>query len=154
YNTTNWKGWQFNNDVSVTSFNTSNAKGTFFRPVLDLSKQLKKINFWRVGLRYLLEQNTVKDKANDTLLSTAFWFDNYSVYLRSDERKKNRYGVTFFTRSDKYKFNGGKDFVRGDRSYNLNLQTELMSNPRRQFYLNATFRKLKVYNTGVSKQQE
>ena len=38
----------------------------------------------------------------------------------------------------------GKDFIRGDRSFNLNLQTELLSNPKRQFYLNTTFRKLKV----------
>jgi hypothetical protein len=147
-----WKGWQFNNDLTITNFNTTNDKGSFFRPIIDLSKQLKKMKYWRLGFRYSLEKNNTRNKAADSLTSSAFSFDSYSVYLKSDESKKNRYGVTFFTRSDKYPV--GKEFVRGDRSLNLNLETELLANPKRQFYLNTTFRKLKVYNTGVSKQEE
>jgi hypothetical protein len=153
-NTASVKGWQFNNDFTITNFNTANTRGTFFRPTIDLSKQLKKMNDWRLGFRYALEQNASRHKSTDTLTIDAFSFDSYSVYLRSDERKKNRYGISFFTRSDKYKSAGGKDFTRGDRSYNLNLQTELLANPKRQFYLNTTFRKLKVYNAAISKQQE
>ena len=72
--------------------------------------------------------------------------------MKSDESKRNKYGITFFTRSDKYPVS--KNFIRGDRSLNLNLQTELLANPNRQFYLNATFRKLKVSNAVVSKQKE
>ena len=64
-----------------------------------------------MGFRYALEQNTVRDKATDTLTPLAFSFDSYSVYLRSDEAKKNRYGITFFTRSDKYAY--GKRFYPG-----------------------------------------
>ncbi|HEY6505136.1 MAG TPA: hypothetical protein VIZ28_14265 [Chitinophagaceae bacterium] len=150
----NWKGWQFNNNFTITNFNTDIYKGAFLRPTIDLSKQMKKIKDWRLGFRYSLEQNSARDKSTDTLTSDAFSFDTYTAYLRSDEKKTNRYGITFFTRSDKYKYLVGKDFVRGDRSYNLNLQTELLANPKRQFYLNATFRKLKVYNSSVSKQQE
>jgi hypothetical protein len=148
----NWKGWLFNNDFTVTNFNTDNTRGTFIRPVIDFSKQFRKMNDWRLGFRYSLEQNTTRNKAADTLTPVAFSFDNYSVYLKSNERKKNRYGVTFFTRSDKYPV--GKNFIRGDRSLNLNLQTELLANPKRQFYLNTTFRTLKVYNKTVSKQQD
>lgn len=147
-----WKGWQFNNEIVVTDFNALDNKGTFWRPTIDLSKQLKKLSNLRLGFRYALEQNKVKDKVQDTLTATAFSFDTYSVYLKSDEAKKNRYGVTFFTRSDKYAV--GKEFVRGDRSLNMNLTTELLSSTNRQFYLNATFRKLQVYNAGVSKQKE
>jgi hypothetical protein len=149
-----WKGWQFNNDLTITNFNTDLYKGVFLRPTVDLGKQLKRMRNWRLGLRYSLEQNSARNKSTDTLTTDAFSFDTWSAYLKSDEKKKNRYGVTFFTRSDKYKYLVGKEFVRGDRSYNLNLQTELLANPKRQFYLNATFRKLKVYNTNVSKQQE
>lgn len=147
-----WKGWQFNNEIVLTDFNTFNTKGAFLRPTIDLSKQLKKWNNLRLGFRYALEQNTVTDKTLDTLTANAFSFDSYSVYLKTDEARKNRYGITFFTRSDKYPV--GKEFIRGDRSLNLNLQTELLSNPNRQFYLNTTFRKLQVYNAGVSKQKE
>ncbi|HQX72919.1 MAG TPA: hypothetical protein PK298_08445, partial [Chitinophagaceae bacterium] len=147
-----WKGWRFNNQFTVTNFNVQNDKGTFLRPTLDLSKQLKKMDNWRVGLNYALEQSTSRYKTNDTLTPTAFSFDIYSAYLKSDESKKNKYGITFFTRSDKYPV--GKEFVRGDRSLNLNLQTELLANPKRQFYLNTTFRKLKVYNATLSRQKE
>ena len=148
----NWKGWQINNQFVITNFTTLNDKGSFLRPVLDISKQLKQVANWRVGFRYALEQNIARFKVTDTLVPLTFSFDSYSVYFKSDENKKNKYGITFFTRSDKYPV--GKDFIRGDRSLNLNLQTELLANPKRQFYLNTTFRKLKVFNPLVSKQKE
>ncbi len=149
---TNWKGWQFNNEIVITNFDAVNEKGVFFRPTIDLSRQFKSLKNYRMGLRYAEEQNTVRDKSTDTIAPTAFSFDSYSVYIKSDEAKKNRYGITFFTRSDKYAY--GKSFIRGDRSYNLNLQTELLSNTGRQFYLNTTFRKLQVIKSFLSKQEE
>lgn len=147
-----WKGWQINNQLIITNFSTANDKGTFLRPVIDISKQLKQIANWRLGFRYMLEQNTVRYKLTDTLVPLSFSFDSYAIYLRSDESKKNKYGISFFTRADKYAF--GKNFARGDRSLNLNLQAELLANPKRQLYLNTTFRKLHVYNPVLSKQKE
>jgi hypothetical protein len=147
-----WKGWKFNNEFVSTSSTTLNDKAVFLRPVIDMSKQFRQLKNWRLGFRYALEQNTARHEASDTLTPLAFSFDSYSVYLRSDEAKKNRYGITFFTRSDKYPV--GKEFTRGDRSLNLNLNAEVLKNPQRQLYLNATFRRLDVYNTNVSKQKE
>lgn len=152
-NSLNWQGWQFNNDITLTNFNAATNKGYYFRPIIDISKQLKSLNYWRLGFRYSLEQNATRYKQTDTLTPEAFSFDNYSVYLRSDERKKNRYSVSFFTRSDKYKFPSEKEFGPGDRSYNVNLQTEILSNPRRQLYVTTTFRKLKVRNSAISGQK-
>lgn len=149
---TDWKGWLFNNEILITNFDSLNNQGIFWRPTFDLSKQFKRIKNYRVGVRYAEEQNTVRDKVTDSIVPQAFSFDSYSVYLKSDEAKKNRYGVTFFTRSDKYAY--GKSFIRGDRSLNLNLQAELLANVKRQFYLNTTFRKLTVLNSTVSKQAE
>ena len=107
---------------------TAADKGTFLRPRLISASNLNKLitGGWVLGMR--LEQNKVRNKAADTLTPVAFSFDSYSVYLKSDESKKNRYGITFFTRSDKYPVS--KDFIRGDRSLNLNLQTELLANPK------------------------
>ncbi|MGB3165033.1 MAG: hypothetical protein WBA96_15980 [Chitinophagaceae bacterium] len=150
--TADWKGWQVNNQFVITNFNSAFDNGTFLRPTIDISKQLKQFNNWRLGFKYSLEQNEVRNKTVDTLTPFAFSFDTYSVYLKSDEAKKNKYGISFFTRSDKYPV--GKDLIRGDRSLNLNLQAELLSNQKRQFYLNTTFRKLKVYDGAVSKQKE
>lgn len=148
----NWKGWQFNNQFVITNFNAQNDKGNFLRPQIDISKRFKELKNWRLGAKYNLEQNNARHKVTDTLIPVAFSFDTYSLYLNSDESKLNKYGITFFTRSDKYPV--GKEFIRGDRSLNLNLQTELLANPKRRFYLNTTFRKLKVYDAAVSRQKE
>lgn len=147
-----FNGWRVNNQFVVTNFTVLNNKGSFLRPTIDISKQFKKMSNWRLGANYSMEKSNSRYTISDTLLPTAFAFDIYSAYLKSDELKKNRYGITFFTRSDKYPV--GKNFIRGDRSLNLNLQTEILANPKRQFYLNTTFRKLKVFNNIVSGQKD
>jgi hypothetical protein len=146
------KGWQFSNVFDITNFSTFFDKGRYLRPVIDFNKELKKINNWRLGFKYALEDNVIKSKSLDTVTNLSFSFDTYSVYLKSSDKKVNKYGITFFTRSDKYPYGGG--LVKGDRSYNLNLQTELTKNPKHQFFFTSTFRKLKVFSTVVSKQKE
>ncbi|MCZ2459323.1 MAG: hypothetical protein LC128_06820 [Chitinophagales bacterium] len=146
------KGWTFNDQLILTNFNDLNNKGAFFRPTIDFSKQMKALDNWRAGFNYSLQQNSVRNKLSDTLTPLAFSFHTYSLYLKSDEMKKNHYGVTFSSRTDKYPVN--KDFIRGDRSYNLNLQTELLSNPDRRLFLNATYRRLKVFDSTVTGQKD
>lgn len=146
----NWGGWQLNNQLAFTNFKTQFNKGRFIKPVFDISKELKSLKDFRLGFRYALEENKTKDKFSDTLTSQSFSFDTYSAYLKSSEKRKNKYGITFFTRSDKYAFD--KKLVRGDRSLNLNLQTELIANEHHQFLLNTTFRKLKILDN-ISKQK-
>ncbi|HSU27625.1 MAG TPA: hypothetical protein VLJ68_04540 [Chitinophagaceae bacterium] len=147
----NWKGWMLNNQFVLTGFDALLDKGTFLRPIADLSKQFRKLNNWRLGFGYALERNAVRNKNTDTLGFTSFYFDSYSIYIRSDETKKDHFGITFFTRTDQYPVM--KEFRKGDRSLNLNLQAELLSNPNRQLYLNTTFRKLKNLDSNVSKQK-
>lgn len=146
------KGWVMNNRLAVTNFSTIGNKGVFLRPVIDISKQLKQIRNVRTGFRYALEKAEVKEKAYDSLNRSSFSFDTYTVYVKTDEAKKNTYGVTFFTRADKYPY--GKELQKGDRSYNLSLQSELLKSEKHQFLFNASYRKLEVYNATVSRQKE
>ena len=145
-----WKGWELNNELVLTNFNTLSDKGSFFRPTIDIGKQLKKLDDWKLGFRYMQEHNEVRNKATDTISPLAFSFDTYSAYLKSNQTKKNRYGITFFTRADRYAY--GHSLIKGDRSINVNVQTELEGNDKRKFYLNATFRKLKILNPLLSVQ--
>ncbi|MBD0332468.1 MAG: hypothetical protein ICV66_07415, partial [Chitinophagaceae bacterium] len=149
--TSNINGFTFNNQFAITTFKNNFDKGTFIRPVIDVSKQFKQLNSVRAGARYALEKNEVHNRTKDSISALSFSFDTYSAYLRSDETKKNKYGITFFTRSDKYP--AGKELIRGDRSYNINLQVELLKSQRHQFLFNTTFRKLNVYDSLVSKQK-
>jgi hypothetical protein len=150
--TANVKGWRFNNQFIITNFKTLATTGYFFRPIFDMSKELSKIWGLRLGIRYALEQNETKDHETDSLTLNSFSFDTYSVYLQSNQKRKNKYGITFFTRTDKYPI--AKTLMKGDRSYNLNFQTELVSNAHHQFLLNTTFRKLKVLNASTTTQKD
>jgi len=146
-----WKNWSVTSQLVLTSFSSSSNRGIFLRPVVDISRQLGSPRNWRVGFKYAAEKNTTRFQPTDTLTPLSFSYDSYVLYLRSDESRKDRYGLSFFTRTDKYPVQ--KQLVRGETSYNLNLQTELLANSRRQFYLNATFRKLQISNESVSRQK-
>ncbi len=146
------RGWQMHNQFIITNFKTLTSTGYFLRPTLDMSKELSGLWGMRLGGSYSLEQNQTKDKITDTLDLTSFSFSTYSLYLQSNPRRKNKYGVTFFTRTDKYPFYKG--LVKGDKSYNVNLTTELINNIHNQFLLNATYRRLKVLNAQLSGQKD
>lgn len=153
--TLNSKGWSLNNQLALTNFTYFNGafgKGKYFRPVLDVSRQFKSLASMRLGFKYTLEDNEVKNLSGDTLSGTSFSFDTYSAYLKSDESKKNKFGVSFFTRSDKYP--QYKELIRGDRSYNTNVEMQLLKNPHHQLLLSTTYRVLKVYNKAVSNEKD
>src|SRR5690606_24897919 len=67
-----WKGWELNNELVLTNFNTLADKGSFFRPTIDIGKQFKKLDDWKLGFRYMQEHNEVRNKATDTISPLAF----------------------------------------------------------------------------------
>lgn len=148
----NSKGWVINNQFSITRFNTLLDKGSFVRPVIDIGRRFKQLASMQIGVRYALERNEVRNKRNDSISFSSFSFDTYSAYIKTDENKKNKYALSFFTRSDKYPF--AKQLIKGDRSYNVNFQAELLKSSKHQFLLNTTYRVLRVYNETISKQKE
>ena len=147
---TNHRGWQFNNSFFSTSYNSLLSQGNFLKPVFDVIKELNKFSHYRLGFRYASEQQIFKSKMTDTLTKQSFSFSVYSFYLKSAEKNKNKYGITFFTRQDKYPVD--KLFIKGDRSINLNFQAEFAANPKHQLLFNSTFRKLEILNS-ISKQK-
>jgi hypothetical protein len=149
---TNLGGWMFNNQFALTNFKSVGDKGYFLRPIVDLSKQLKKVASVRVGFRYALERNEIRSRLKDSISALSFSFDTYSAYLKSDESKKNKFGISFFTRADKYPTK--KNLVKGDRSYNMNVQAELLKSTKHQFIINTTYRILKVYEPVLSRQKD
>ncbi|HZF65309.1 MAG TPA: hypothetical protein VEZ55_12515 [Chitinophagaceae bacterium] len=144
------RGWTFNNQLSLTNYDNADFDGKFLRPTVDISKVLKKFHSTQVGVRYALEQNEVKSKKTDSLSLQSFSFDTYTAYIKTNDQKKNKYGLTFFTRSDKYPLQ--KELVKGDRSYNVNFNAELLQSEKHQLLFNTTYRQLKVFNKDVSKQ--
>ncbi|HWJ26735.1 MAG TPA: hypothetical protein VNS32_09340, partial [Flavisolibacter sp.] len=146
----NLQGWMLNNQLAVTNFNGFTGKGSYLRPVIDISKKLKQLSSMNVGFRYTLENNEVRDLNKDSLSATSFSFDTYTAYIKSDDSKKNRFGLNFFTRADKYPV--ANEMVKGDRSYNINLESQLLKSTKHQLLFTATYRVLKVYNKTVTAQ--
>jgi hypothetical protein len=144
-------GWTLANQAAITNFSSAVQKGSFFRPVIDISKEFKQLHAIRLGVRYALEKNELHEKQTDTLLSEGFSFDTYTAYLKTDQRKKNKYTLNFFTRSDRYPLQNG--MVQADKSYNINTQAEILKSEHHQFLINATYRKLDVQNTKLSKEK-
>ncbi len=70
----------------------------------------------------------------------SFAFTTWQVYVKSSEKKHNKWGITYYTRENKIPFQKG--LITQDKSQNINLMTELMNNEHRQFRLNVTYRKL------------
>jgi hypothetical protein len=150
--TLNSRGWMLNNQLALTTFNGTTGKGKYFRPVVDISRQFKQLSSVRLGFRYALENNAVTSPGSDSLSATSFSFDTYSAYLKSDENKKNKYGINFFTRTDRYPVY--KELVTGDKSYNTNVEMQILQNNHHQLVLSTTYRVLKVYNKIISHQKE
>ncbi|RYY84300.1 MAG: hypothetical protein EOO15_19635 [Chitinophagaceae bacterium] len=145
-------GWTFANQFAATSFTNSMEQGRFLRPVIDVSRVFASLRNIRLGVRYNLEDNVVRNTAQDTVTAASFSFDQWTAYLKTDEARRNRYSLSFFTRSDKYPFEKG--LARGDRSYNASIGAELLANEHHQVILSASYRQLDVFNSKVSRQQK
>ncbi|HEU0065459.1 MAG TPA: hypothetical protein VFQ58_10520, partial [Flavisolibacter sp.] len=150
--TGNWNGWIMNNQFAITSFSTFTDNGSYLRPIIDISKQFRQLYNTRLGFRYASEKNEVRNKVVDSLSVLSFAFETYSVYLKSDEKKKNKYGITFFTRSDKLPLE--KQLTKTDRSYNLSVDAQLLQSSREQLLFNASYRVLNVYNKALTNQTD
>lgn len=145
-------GWKLTNQLSLTTINNPVQKGTFFRPTIDLSKEITSFRKMQIGFKYNSEHNKIRNKITDTLTPLSFAFNVWQVYVRSDPQKLNKWGVSYFTRNDLLPVKSS--LVAADRSDNYNVFTELMKSERHQFKLNLTYRKLHILDAGISRQKE
>ncbi len=144
------KGIRFNNQLNLTNSVSTTDKGYFFRPTFDVSKVLKKMANYVVGAGYSLEHNEIRNKISDSVNANSFSFQTIQAYFKSDETKYNKWGITYFNRTDSYPY--GKDLERANRSNNINVFAELMKNPKNQLRVNATYRKLDVLQKEITSQ--
>ena len=147
----NYSGWQLTNQFSLTTINNPTQTGTYLRPTIDLKKELYKLKQMQVGIKYNSEINNLRYKTNDTLSAFSYAFNVWEFYVRSNAAKANKWGTSYFTRTDllpvKYKLQ------LADRSDNYNFFTELLKNEKHQVKLNVTYRKLHIYNASISRQK-
>ncbi len=144
-------GWRFANTISLTTTSTPTIQGTYLRPTIDISKTLTKLYGLQAGLNYSSEYNKQYAKGNDTLTPFSFAFNIWQAYLKSNQSKLNRWGISYFTRNDWYPLQN--KLQQADRSDNFNLFTEIRKNENRQLALNINYRKLHIINTAITQQR-
>lgn len=141
----NKRGWQINNVLSLTQFKDSIHRGYFFRPTIDVVKQIPNFGNREFSLKYTVERNINQFIKNDSLTGSSFSFSTFQLSTQSDPSKLNKWGLKYFTRADALPVNSM--IVRTDRSHNYNINGEWMSNQHHQMRVNASYRKLNVVDT-------
>ena len=145
------KGWKVSDKFYVTNINSSIQTGSFVRPSIDVSRLFPGLKNIKIGGGFSAEHNNQLNKQYDTLMPESFAFNLWQVYLKSNEKKLNRWGITYFSRTDKFPLQ--KNLVTGDKSDNISLITEFLKNENHQFKLNLTYRKLNVTNSVLTTQK-
>ncbi len=147
----NMQEWKLTSQIGITSVNNSLQNGTFFRPNIDLKKEITKFRKMQVGFKYNSERNKLNNKIGDTLSALSYAFNVWEVYLKSNPAKANRWGVSYFTRNDLLPVK--TKLQQADRSDNYNVFTELLKSEKHQFRINVTYRKLHINDAAISRQK-
>ncbi len=145
------KGWHFNNRFSITNINSSIQTGSYLRPTFEVYRSFAGLNDIKIGANYSSENNQQVAKISDTLMPISFAFNIWQVYVKSSEKKPNKWGINYSARENKIPFQ--KELISQDKSRNINLMNELMSNEHRQLRLNVTYRELTVKNKNLSNEK-
>ena len=146
-----YKQWNMYGRLNLVQVNSNDQRGEFFRPSVDIRRGFPKLYNISTGFKYTGEHNNLINKIFDTLTPASFAFNVYEWYLKSDETKANKWGISYFHRNDRLPL--GKDLKRSDYSHNFNLNTELLKNENQQFRFNLTYRQLKIVDPAISKQK-
>lgn len=73
------------------------TKADWVRWLADISHKSK---YLISGYTYSIDKNTVKNKANDTIISTAMNFDEHKFYLKNSDSSSWQFGVDYSIRND------------------------------------------------------
>src|SRR5664279_4527697 len=144
-------GWNFNDQISYTVDRGTIYNGYLFRPTVDISKTMKKLGNYVVGINFSMEQNVQRYPKTDSVSNDSYSFTILQAYLKSPDKAPNKWGVSYFYRQDAYPY--GTNLALANRSQNVNVFTELTKNKNEQVRINATYRSLQVINQAVSTQQ-
>lgn len=144
-------GWHINDVVSLTTSKSDTANGYYIKPDIEIFKKFSKLADYTFGVSYMVEDNVIRNKLNDTVSATSFAYQTFQAYMKSPDKNTNHWGVTYIQRENYYPY--GKDMVKGDRSNSVNVNAQFLKNKHEQLRLNATYRDLQILDSNVTTQK-
>ena len=144
-------GWRVADQLSWTTTRSLLASTHYWRPSIDVSKLFKSLKDIRMGIGYSGESNIQRQLGVDTLTTGSFAFHIIQAYIKSNEAKLNRWGLTYFIRNDLNAFQN--KMLVSSRSNNYSLTADLLKNVHQQFKFNITYRRLSIEQSSLTSQK-
>lgn len=138
------RGWKFRSAVDFTNHHSPLEKGFFFRPTVELSRQMPRMANMVIGGSFSREHSQQKVLQADTLSPLSFGFTVLSAFIKSNPEKDNRWAFTYFTRADQLPL--GNKLLALDRSHNYSFSLELLKHHAHQLRSTVTYRQLVQQN--------
>lgn len=92
--------WTIDGKGSYLETDEIDRQTRFFRPNFRITKQLPWLDDWEIGWAGEREKSERYDGLTDTLLSSSFHYDRYSIFLKSPEKETYQLGLQFNQRKD------------------------------------------------------
>ena len=94
------KGW--NNTVVLKWLNSKSLdrKTDFIRPKINVSKSIKALNYWKIGVSLFNEINSIRTLNTDSLSANSFWWQDYTVFVESSDSIKSKYKFSYNLRNE------------------------------------------------------
>ncbi|MFO7829325.1 MAG: hypothetical protein R6V23_11925 [Bacteroidales bacterium] len=142
-------GFTFHLNSSLLNTETKNNKTQFIRYLTGISKSFQKIKF---GIENELEHNEWNDLKTDSLLNNSFNFSSYRIYIQNSDSTVNQFTASYLLRNDLLPKNN--EFNQATQSEDFNLGFGLLKNPASVLKTNFTYRKLKILDSALTKNNE
>jgi hypothetical protein len=144
--TANFKtnGWSLNGKVSYLSSGNSLYNTDFLRHNLIVSKKLGPI---KVGVKELSEKNIWKSAITDSIALNSFDFNQYEVFVSTDDSSRNKIFTNYKYRDDNLPFNN--TLINSSISQDVGIGAELISNSNQRFKTVFNYRNLQVKDTSL-----
>lgn len=139
----NWKGWSIDQRHQLSLVNDTWNEGYFFKPRIEIRKDLKKLLQHQLQLLYFKEDNQIKYSQNDTITPYSFTIEHMQVGILSNSNKINQWGLNYAYRINHFPYDG--KLLLSDRSHNIEGFLYLVANEFRQMRLTTTYRNLNAH---------
>ena len=147
----NFKGWRLVSQSSLLQSQSSSTKSQFVRPLVELSYSLKKLKGITPGIKWQREFNTIKMPNEDSLVSSSFLWDEYTLFLKTADTTRLHFGISFNERDDYKPFQN--NFIYSTTAYTGSLNGEYNSKKNMRVSLDLTYRELHISDTLLSNQK-